>query len=87
MVAGEIVDGTVLAACLVKPDSGPEAVMIIWPDEPTSVNPRHYGDCTCHATISQQQPGIGRDQGRQALTKHNRQSGATKITSPTGTSR
>ena len=44
LVTGEIDDGTVPAAWLVKPDSGPEAVMIMWPDEPTSVSPRHYGD-------------------------------------------
>jgi hypothetical protein len=50
LVAGEIVDGTVLAACLVKPYSGPEAVMIIWPDEPTSVNPRDYGDLIARVT-------------------------------------
>jgi hypothetical protein len=44
LVAGEIVHGTGLAAWLIKPDNGPEAVMIIWPDEPTSVSPSHYGD-------------------------------------------
>jgi hypothetical protein len=31
-------------------DSGPEAVMIIWPDEPTSVNPRHYSDLIARVT-------------------------------------
>jgi len=50
LVAGEIVDGTVLTAWLVKPDSGPEAVMIKWPDEPTSVSPRHYGDLVARVT-------------------------------------
>ena len=50
LVAGEIVSGTLLEAWLVKPDSGPEAVMIIWPDEPTSVSPRHYGDLVARIT-------------------------------------
>ena len=45
-----IVDGTVLAAWLLKPDSGPEAVMIMWPGEPTSVSPRHYGDVLARVT-------------------------------------
>jgi hypothetical protein len=44
LMSGEIVDGAVLAAWLVKPDSGPEAVMITWPGQPTSVSPRHYSD-------------------------------------------
>jgi hypothetical protein len=50
LMAGEIGDGTVLAAWLVKPDSGPEAVMIMWPDQPTSVSPRHYGDLVARVT-------------------------------------
>ena len=50
LVTGEIDDGTVPAAWLVKPDSGPEAVMIMWPDEPTSVSPRHYGDVVARVT-------------------------------------
>ena len=32
------------ALWLVEPDNGPEAVMILWPDQPTLVSPRHYGD-------------------------------------------
>jgi hypothetical protein len=44
LAAGEIVNGTLLVAWLVEPDSGPEAVMIIWPDKPTTVSPRRYGD-------------------------------------------
>jgi hypothetical protein len=29
---------------------GPEAVMIMWPDQPTSVSPRHYGDLVARVT-------------------------------------
>jgi hypothetical protein len=36
LAAGEILDGTVLAAWLLTPNNGPEAVMIMWPDQPTS---------------------------------------------------
>ena len=43
-MSGEIVHGTVLTAWLVESDHGPEAVMIMWPDQPTSVSPSHYGD-------------------------------------------
>jgi hypothetical protein len=50
LAAGEILEGTVLVAWLVKPDSGPEAVVIKWPDQPTSVSPRHYGDLVARIT-------------------------------------
>jgi hypothetical protein len=50
LAAGEIVGGSVLAAWLVKPDDGPERVMIMWPDQPTSVSPRHYGDLVARVT-------------------------------------
>ena len=50
LMAGEIVSGTLLEAWLVKPDHGPEAVMITWPEEPTSVSPRHYGDLVARIT-------------------------------------
>jgi hypothetical protein len=44
LMSGEIVHGTVLAAWLVESDNGSEAVMIMSPDQPTSVSPSHYGD-------------------------------------------
>ena len=50
LMSAEIVDGAVLAAWLVKPDNGPEAVLIMWPDQPTSVSPRHYGDLVARVT-------------------------------------
>jgi hypothetical protein len=40
----------VLAAWLVESDNGPEAVMIMWPDQPTSVSPSHYGDLVARVT-------------------------------------
>jgi hypothetical protein len=50
LASGEILNGTVLAVWLVKPDNGPETVMIMWPDQPTSVSPRHYGDLVARVT-------------------------------------
>ena len=50
LASGEILNGTVLAAWLVKPDNAPETVMIMWPDQPTSVSPRHYGDLVARVT-------------------------------------
>jgi hypothetical protein len=50
LASGEILNGTVLTAWLVKPDNGPETVMIMWPDQPTSVSPRHYGDLVARVT-------------------------------------
>jgi hypothetical protein len=38
LAAAEIAGGTVLAAWLVKPDNGPERVVIMWPDKPTAVS-------------------------------------------------
>ena len=50
LAAAEIVGGTVLAAWLVKPDNGPESVMIMWPDKPTAVSPRKYSEVIAHIT-------------------------------------
>jgi hypothetical protein len=50
LAAGEIVSGTVLAAWLIKPDNGPERVMIMWPDKPTAVSPRKYSEVIAHIT-------------------------------------
>ena len=50
LASGEILDSTVVAAWLVEPDSGPEAVMIIWPDKPTTVSPARYGDLVARVT-------------------------------------
>jgi hypothetical protein len=50
LAAAEIVSGTVLAAWLVKPDNGPERVMIMWPDEPNVVSPRKYSAVIAHIT-------------------------------------
>jgi hypothetical protein len=50
LVAGEIVEGTVLVAWLVESDNGRETVMIMWPDQPTSVRPGHYGDLVARVT-------------------------------------
>ena len=58
LAAGEIVGGTVLVAWLVKPDNGPERVMIIWPDKPTALSSRKYseviGNRADHASAGQQ---------------------------------
>ena len=50
LAAGEIVGGTVLAAWLVKPDNGPERIMIIWPDKPTAVSPRKHSEAIAQIT-------------------------------------
>jgi hypothetical protein len=44
LVAGEIVDGAVLAVWLVKPADGPERVLIEWPSRSTAVSPRKLSD-------------------------------------------
>jgi hypothetical protein len=74
LMAGEIVSGTLLEAWLVKPDSGPEAVMIIWPDEPTSVSPRHYSDLVAGVTrlLANSSTELAAIKAGQALTKHDR---------------
>ena len=33
-----------------RPVSAPERVMIKWPDQPTSVSPRHFGDLVARVT-------------------------------------
>jgi hypothetical protein len=40
----------VLAAWLVKPDNGPERVVIMWPEKPTAVSPRKYSEPIAHIT-------------------------------------
>ena len=39
-----------LAAWLVKPNNGPERVVIMWPEKPTAVSPRKYSEVIAHIT-------------------------------------
>ncbi len=50
LAAAEIVGGTVLVAWLVKPDNGPERVVIMWPEKPTAVSPRRYSEVIAQIT-------------------------------------
>jgi hypothetical protein len=50
LAATEIIGGTWLAAWLVKPDNGPERVVIMWPEKPTAVSPRKYSEVIAQIT-------------------------------------
>ena len=42
LASGEILNGTILSVWLVKPADKPESVVVMWPQRPTAVSPRHY---------------------------------------------
>ena len=44
LAAGEILDGTILSVWLAQPADKPESVVVIWPQRPTAVSPRHYSE-------------------------------------------
>jgi hypothetical protein len=44
LASGQILDGVVLTIWLVRPADKPESVVVIWPQQPTAVSPRHYSE-------------------------------------------
>jgi hypothetical protein len=44
LAAGEIVGGTILSVWLVQPADKPESVVVMWPQRPTPISPRHYSE-------------------------------------------
>jgi len=42
LASGEMVSGNILSIWLVQPVEKPESVVVMWPQRPTSVSPRHY---------------------------------------------
>jgi hypothetical protein len=44
LASGEILNGTILNIWLVQPADKPESVIVMWPQQPTAVSPRHYSD-------------------------------------------
>jgi hypothetical protein len=44
LAAGEILDGTVLSVWLAQPADKPESVVVMWPQRPTAISPRHYSE-------------------------------------------
>ena len=44
LAAGEILDGTVLSVWLAQSADKPESVVVMWPQRPTAISPRHYSE-------------------------------------------
>jgi hypothetical protein len=44
LASGEILDGTTLTIWLVQPADKRESVVVMWPQRPTAVSPRHYSE-------------------------------------------
>jgi hypothetical protein len=44
LASGEILNGTILSIWLVQPVEKPESVVVMWPQRPTAVSPRHYSE-------------------------------------------
>jgi hypothetical protein len=44
LASGEILNGTILSIWLVQPAGKPESVVVMWPQQPTAVSPRHYSE-------------------------------------------
>jgi hypothetical protein len=44
LASGQILDGVVLNIWLVRPADKPESVVVMWPQQPTTVSPRHYSE-------------------------------------------
>jgi hypothetical protein len=44
LASGEILNGTILSVWLVEPADKPESVVVVWPQRPTAVSPRHYSE-------------------------------------------
>jgi hypothetical protein len=44
LASGEILNGTILSIWLVQPADKRESVVVIWPQQPTVVSPRHYSE-------------------------------------------
>jgi hypothetical protein len=44
LASGEILNGIILSVWLVQPADKPESVVVMWPQRPTAVSPRHYSE-------------------------------------------
>ncbi len=44
LASGEILNGTILSVWLVQPADKPGSVVVMWPQQPTAVSPRHYSE-------------------------------------------
>jgi hypothetical protein len=44
LASGEILNGITLSIWLVQPAGKPESVVVMWPQRPTAISPRHYSD-------------------------------------------
>jgi hypothetical protein len=44
LASGEIVDGTILSVWLVQSADKIESVVVMWPQRPTPISPRHYSE-------------------------------------------
>jgi len=44
LASGEILNGTILNIWLVEAADKRESVVVMWPQRPTSVSPRHYSE-------------------------------------------
>jgi hypothetical protein len=44
LASGEMVSGNILSIWLVQPVEKPESVVVMWPQRPTPVSPRHYSE-------------------------------------------
>jgi hypothetical protein len=44
LASGEILNGTVLSIWLMQTADKPESVVVMWPQQPARVSPRHYSD-------------------------------------------
>jgi hypothetical protein len=44
LASGEILNGTILSIWLVQPADKPASVVVMWPQRPTAISPRHYSE-------------------------------------------
>jgi hypothetical protein len=44
LASGEVPNGTIRNIWLVQPADKPESVVVMWPQRPTAVSPRHYSE-------------------------------------------
>jgi hypothetical protein len=44
LASGEILNGTTLTIWLMQPADKRESVVVMWPQQPSAVSPRHYSE-------------------------------------------
>jgi hypothetical protein len=49
LASGQLLDGVILNIWLVQHADKPESVVVIWPQRPTAVSPRHYSELAATA--------------------------------------